>query len=248
MSLYNQEFYENRHQNTLKSANKILQIAREIIPTVHSAVDVGCGVGTWLYACQEMGANDIQGIDGPWVDRKFLKIPVENFLEQDLNQKIQLNRKFDLAISLEVAEHIQPENARTFISSLVNLSDFVLFSAAIPYQSGVGHVNEQWLIYWIALFKEEGFVPIDIIRKKIWNDKAIPLWYRQNTVLFVREERVPELKINDPLGAIPGEVYLIPFQKAIAPDIKQAVHYLIEAIKRRWEKVTATNQGKKVKK
>jgi 2-polyprenyl-3-methyl-5-hydroxy-6-metoxy-1,4-benzoquinol methylase len=240
--LYNREFYETRHADTLHSANTILKIVREIIPPVRSATDIGCGVGTWLYTLQQMGAIDIQGIDGNWVKKDFLKIPIENFLEYDLNQEIQLNKKFDLAISLEVAEHIQPENAATFVTSLTNLSDFILFSAAIPYQSGVGHVNEQWLTYWISLFKKKGYRGIDVIRKKIWNDRAILSWYRQNTILFVKEERLSELKIANLEDTIPGEVYLLPFKKAIAPDIKQSLNYLTVAIQKRIEKVLSSKK------
>ena len=233
MNLYNQQFYESRHKNTVYSATTILQIVQEIIPKIDSAVDIGCGVGTWLYVLEEMGAKKIQGMDGAWVNQDFLKIPKESFTQYDFNKEVRLDRNFDLAISLEVAEHIEPENAKTFVLSLVNLSDFILFSAAIPYQSGVGHVNEQWLPYWISLFKEQGFVGVDIIRKRIWNDESIPFWYRQNILLFVKEERISELSISNLSDTIPGELYLLAFNKAIYPTIKQSLQYLLDAIKRR---------------
>ena len=234
MNLYNNEFYENRHRNTVYSAEIILSIVGEVLPRIASAVDVGCGVGTWLNVLKERGATDIQGIDGDWVNRDFLRIPSEDFLEHDLNRSIKLNKKFDLAISLEVAEHIEPDNARNFVSSLASLSDFMLFSAAIPNQGGVGHLNEQWPDYWISLFRDEGFVGMDIVRKRIWDDESIPFWYRQNILLFVKETRIPDVKVANLSDTIPGELYLMSFKRAmIPPNIMQSLQYLFKAVKRR---------------
>lgn len=49
-------------------------IAGRLYPVLHpkSVVDVGCGLGTFLRAFKELGAETILGIDGEWVDRKLL--------------------------------------------------------------------------------------------------------------------------------------------------------------------------------
>ncbi len=192
---YGYNFYKKRHQKTVYSANIILSIVLDALPKVHSAVDFGCGVGTWLSVLREKGAKDIQGIDGPWVKRSLLEIPQKNFYEFDLEDKIKLDRRYDLAISLEVAEHLRPEVANTFVESLVNASDFILFSAAIPFQGGNNHINEQWPDYWVYLFNEKGYAILDFIRKEIWDNNKIPTWYRQNTLLFVKQARLKELKL-----------------------------------------------------
>lgn len=57
------------------------------------------------------------------------------------------NRRFDLAMTIEVAEHLTPVRADSFVEDLTRLSDVVLFSAAIPAQGGINHVNEQWQSY-----------------------------------------------------------------------------------------------------
>ena len=67
-----------------------------------------------------------------------------------------MNRKFDLVLSLEVAEHLPSECAEAFVESLVNLGPVILFSAAIPYQGGENHVNEQWPEYWVGVLSGEG--------------------------------------------------------------------------------------------
>lgn len=194
MTVYPQDFYANRNARTVHAARTVLALVLDMIPRVESAVDVGCGVGTWLSVLREMGVQEVQGVDGPWVDRNLLVIPQESFRSTDLSQPLGLDRRYGLAISLEVAEHLPGDSARGFISALTQLADFVLFSAAVPFQGGKGHVNEQWPEYWAGLFGEFGYVAVDAVRRRIWGDRAIPYWYRQNALLYVRKERLAELK------------------------------------------------------
>jgi cyclopropane fatty-acyl-phospholipid synthase-like methyltransferase len=190
MMAYSQEFYVNRYEKTIHSANTILSIVLEHIPAVHSAVDIGCGVGTWLSVLQKKGVKDIQGLDGSWVDQDLLAIPRDCFKQIDLSKSvIKLPQRYDLAISLEVAEHLPSDRAKEFVSSLTALSDYVLFSAAIPFQGGINHVNEQWQHYWVELFDVMDYVVHDFIRPKIWNDNQIPYWYRQNILLFSKQKK-----------------------------------------------------------
>lgn len=198
---YGKKFYQDRHQKTVYSAQTVLSIVLEALPPpVHSAIDFGCGVGTWLSVLREKGVAEILGLDGAWVDRNFLEIPQEHFREVDFEKEIHSAKKYDLAMALEVAEHLSPTSAEHFVDSLANASDFVLFSAAIPFQGGKGHLNEQWPDYWRALFAQRGFIALDIVRKKIWEDKQIPTWYRQNILLFAREEQAHRIRRPDPYG------------------------------------------------
>ena len=89
-----------------------------------------------------------------------------------------------MAISLEVAEHLKPERSATFIKDICDAADVVLFSAATKYQGGDGHINEQRLSYWVELFKQQGYGMIDVVRPQIWNNTNIPVWYRENIVVF----------------------------------------------------------------
>jgi hypothetical protein len=108
-----------------------------------------------------------------------------------------MDRKFDLAVSLEVGEHLPPVSSDDFVASLVGLSDVVLFSAAIPRQRGSNHVNERWQSWWAERFGAHGFVPVDCVRRRVWSDADVHWWYAQNTLLYVREAVLddhPELK------------------------------------------------------
>lgn len=202
MEQYAREFYADRHERTLYSAATVLSTLLKHIPAVHSAVDIGCGVGTWLSVLSTKGAEEILGIDGSWVDRALLEIPENSFMQADLQHSTPLpGRTWDLALCMEVAEHLPAESARAFITFLTTLSRRVLFSAAIPFQGGIGHINEQWPEYWVELFDEQGYGVHDIIRPEIWNDSRIPFWYRQNTLLFSRKENTGEHRQTSGNGA-----------------------------------------------
>ncbi|HZY78377.1 MAG TPA: class I SAM-dependent methyltransferase [Cyclobacteriaceae bacterium] len=172
---------------------------REVVPVItkltgaSSVVDVGCGTGTWLKAFEEAGIKDYMGVDGDYVSRNQLKIPVEKFSARDLTVSWQPERKFDLAVSLEVAEHLPESKASMFVKTLAGYADQIIFSAAIPGQGGQNHLNEQWPTYWQEKFLEHGFYFHDVIRPVIWDNPKVQWWYRQNIFLL---NKVPT---NEPI-------------------------------------------------
>jgi hypothetical protein len=91
-----------------------------------------------------------------------------------------------------VAEHLPESRAASFVNSLTNLGPVVLFSAAIPCQGGDGHINEQWPGYWAELFARSGFVAIDCIRSRVWDNEQVAYYYAQNMVLYVSRERLDD--------------------------------------------------------
>ena len=178
---------ESEDETNRQSAQTILRILfRHVAPK--SILDVGCGLGTWLSVARAFGVEDVQGVEGPWLEKARLRVPADRVVLHDLAKPFRLGRRFDLAICLEVAEHLEGEEAPGFIDSLTAHADLLLFSAAIPLQGGDCHVNEQWPDYWCALFKERGFEVLDFIRAQIWGDHSIHLWLRQNILLFVKSQ------------------------------------------------------------
>lgn len=181
---YGDAFYETIDRTSASSARVIVPIVRDLIP-FRSVVDVGCGRGAWLSVFEKYGAIAIAGYDGHYVDMSRLVIPRDCFHSTDLAKPFQIDERFDLAVCLEVGEHLPHSTARPLVASLCRAAPAVLFSAAIPGQGGTHHINEQWPDYWRQVFAEHSFVRLDPIRRRILANRDVAPWYKQNTYLFV---------------------------------------------------------------
>jgi len=192
-SAYSAAFFDTQAAGSLASARVVLAALLGRVP-VTSVVDVGCGVGPWLRAALELGASRVLGLDGAYVDRGRLLIDPARFLGCDLAADSLVEAvgghapRFDLVVSVEVAEHLPSLRAASFVAELCALGDLVLFSAAVPGQGGTDHVNEQWPAYWARLFDLSGFTCFDVLRPLLWNQPDCEWWYLQNVLLFARRE------------------------------------------------------------
>jgi SAM-dependent methyltransferase len=188
-ALYNSQFYARQAANSLESAKVVAaQIYKLVEP--QSVVDIGCGLGGWLRAFSELGVSKIRGLDGDHVDRSMLYIDPSTFTATNLAEPFRLAEKFDLAICLEVAEHLSPAAGARLVNACVSAAPIILFSAAVPGQGGTGHINEQWPDYWMVQFNERGFIMVDAVRTSIRDDRRVEWWYRQNPVLFVSQDSI----------------------------------------------------------
>ncbi|WP_031406268.1 glycosyltransferase [Thiomonas sp. FB-Cd] len=191
---YNDSFYQAQQDRSLSSARVILgRVFPMLNPDAKCVLDVGGGVGTWLLAASELGAQDILCIDGDYVDRSMLQINPIYFQAADIaNERLgsilarRTRQTFDLTICLEVAEHLPFERAASLVDDLTATADTILFSAALPYQYGVNHINEQWPEFWAILFRAHGYSCYDCLREEIWNHPDVDWWYAQNALLFAR--------------------------------------------------------------
>lgn len=181
---YTPEFYDRIGEESLASARIVVPRIQQMF-AAKSVIDFGCGTGAWLRAFEETGATDILGLDFGEVQPDQLAIAPDNFRTKDLSQTITLDRRFDIAVSLEVAEHLPEEAAATFVGNLVRHADIIIFSAAIPGQLGNGHINCQYPSYWAELFSHHMFMCFDPLRPLIWDEDTIPFWYRQNMLVFI---------------------------------------------------------------
>ena len=183
---YTPEFYEDQKQGSLDSAEVVVPFLIELFHP-KSVIDVGCGVGPWASAFLKNGVDTVLGVDGSYVKRADLMIPSSCYYELNLETVDMYTDlpRFDLALCLEVAEHIPKENAESFVRFLGARAPIVVFGAAVPWQGGTGHINEQWPTYWENIFRNYGYILHDILRPRMWNDPRIAYWYRQNTLVFV---------------------------------------------------------------
>ncbi len=200
---YSKKFFNKITSLSLSSANVIVPLIMDLIRP-KSVLDVGCGLGAFLSIFLDHNVQEVLGIDGDYVKQQELLIPKNKFIPHDLTKKLELNKQFDLVVSLEVAEHLPKKNADTFVNSLVSHGDAILFSAAIPYQRGTHHINEQWPEYWVHKFQKCGYQVIDCVRKKIWDSKNVSFWYAQNILLFIKTDKLSHYPHLSPVSEKPS--------------------------------------------
>lgn len=177
------------HEEIVHNCNAAIEVVPFLIDLLKpkSVVDVGCGTGTWLKIFLDHKINEILGIDGTYLNKEQLKIDSSKFIAYDLETLYRCEKKYDLVISLEVAEHLSSDSSDVFVETLTGLSDTVIFSAAIPNQGGQNHINEKEPKYWIEKFEKKGFKLYDVLRPVFWDNKKIDPWYRQNILLFTKK-------------------------------------------------------------
>jgi len=225
INIYKGDFYKLRQERTFVSANKILGIIKKY-HKFNSMIDFGCGVGTWLRAAEALGVKELEGYEGEWA-REHITGKALNIHFQDFESAFKVNNQFDLAISLEVAEHLTPKAGHMLIKTMCTTSKVILFSAAIPGQGGVGHINEQPQNYWLEIFSKFGFQPLDFIRPRIWDNANIPLWYKQNALIYTSDKQLYE-KLNKKTLPIINIVHPESYQIALNPGIKTSIQNVLK--------------------
>jgi SAM-dependent methyltransferase len=233
---YDDAFYTELDHEVRASAEVVVPI---VVDRLHpaSVLDVGCGRGSWLRVFADAGVPDIFGVDGPHISPSDLEIPADRFLAHDLDARLDLGRRFDLAVCLEVGEHLDERVAPTLVASLVAHAPVVLFSAAIPAQGGAGHVNERWPSYWAEHFRTHGYNAIDLVRPLVWSDDRVAFWYAQNTVLYAdgsRPNPVDVAPVASPMDLVHPRLYLRPTrqQKPAPPSLQHVLRELPGATRR----------------
>ena len=186
--LYNQNFYaKSLRKDRQRSYNRI---ANYIVNCINpgSVVDYGCSTGMQLLHLRKLGVKDILGIepgDDIWdyVDSEIKN----NIIVGNLTDVIDLEREYDLALNVEVIEHIDKKHEDIVLKNITRHTKTLVFSAAHPGQGGVGHINEQPFDHWVKKLNKLGFVCdwtlTSDFRKYLKREKCNK-WYWQNMSIF----------------------------------------------------------------
>lgn len=222
---YDAAFYEAIRDGTKDSAAVIAPLVYDLIQPQRVA-DIGCGEGWFAKAFEDLGCS-VQGYEGEWavgtggVTRAG--VPVE---ARDLACEGDF-AECDLVVCLEVAEHLPPTRARSFVRDLCATAPVVLFSAAVPDQGGEGHLNEQWPAYWVECFRRHDFEVSDDLRWRIWDDDRVDSWYRQNLLIAVRRQEAPKLSLSlSPVAPV--------IHPAVWRDLMAFIHNMAQQGKIEW--------------
>ena len=154
-SLYNDEFFAWHKKYTdgysLSTGKKLFEHYKP-----KSVVDFGCGIGSYLSAAYDFGILKLRGFD---IGSKFAKIYTDKRIlefidfDRDITTPIYFDCGYcDMAICIEVAEHINPKGSDMLVENISSTAKMCVFTAAPPGQGGCGHVNEMPKEYWSNLF------------------------------------------------------------------------------------------------
>lgn len=185
---FTEEFFRKNYAVSSKGAKAVVPILmKELVGDPYlrwrvpnNVLDVGCGAGAWSDAFEAYGAEVVR-IDGEWAQPK-----PDYVCDLSSEKPFDFAREFDLALCIEVAEHLNEEAGLNLVKTIAVHAKSVLWSAAVPHQGGTGHVNEQWPEYWAAVWAKYGFGAADVIRPKIYGRPEVPWYFQQNMILYTR--------------------------------------------------------------
>lgn len=182
--VYDKHFFRDANALKITSARDVAKIINDNLK-FKSVFDLGCGMGLYLRGFHKL-KKEVLGCD---FSSDALSISPKEFtiFHADVRKPIILNRKYDLLICFEVAEHLPNKYSQQLVKNCTNNGKVVIFTAADKYQGGVGHINEQPKSFWIKLFQKMNYTYDAEISSKICKEmksKKVVYWLVNNLMCF----------------------------------------------------------------
>jgi SAM-dependent methyltransferase len=186
-SLYNDDFFNwhliHAREYSIKTMDWFIKKYKP-----KSVVDFGCGIGSYLESAQNHDVW-VEGFDISPYAKAYTPESLHPFIQyRDCTTPIKCGF-FDVVISFETAEHIDPKGTDQFIQNLVNATGkYLLFTAAPPGQDGCGHINLQPKEFWFQKFMK--YLNYDIEMTETisakWRKLGAPAYICDNLIVFKR--------------------------------------------------------------
>lgn len=197
------DYSPSRDQRARLAAVRYYEVLTRFLKTnPQSVIEFGSGQGSWISQASHFFSvpkSYCLAIDGPWASSWHdNSIPI---LACDLNEATMTNivdtlpvcSSYDLAICVEVCEHLSQQAAKNLVSAITRNSKMAIFGSALTGQFGQGHRNCRSHYYWRALFQSSGFQLFDVFRPALQGSSQVPAWYIQNTYLYVDTSALSQL-------------------------------------------------------
>jgi cyclopropane fatty-acyl-phospholipid synthase-like methyltransferase len=130
--IYSKQYYQDTVE--IPAAQSATVICGSIMEKFRpkSLIDVGCGTGALMKAFQKYGVK-VRGLEYSDAALVFCHQRNLDVVKFDLEtNKFEKEEHYDVAVSMEVAEHLPKKIADEYVGLLAKLSNVVVFTAATP--------------------------------------------------------------------------------------------------------------------
>lgn len=166
-------YYDESFSKTLNS----------IVSNYNTFVDFGCGNAKYAkYINDSNPLIEVEAYDG----NPYVEVLTDGFGKVlDLSKPFDLNKKYDVVSSLEVAEHIPKEYEKIYIENLLrHCKNLLIISWAKIGQGGKGHVNEQNRDYVLNVMDNYNLKYNDELSLLLRKSCTTCYWFRDTIMVF----------------------------------------------------------------
>lgn len=184
--VYDAAYYQNHTKYYEKGIANFEQFVREQF-LFRSIADIGCGTGAFVAPFQK--DKKVYGFDFSVGSQEVSFLDKENKYEADLTVKdsTKIAQDVDVALSLEVYEHIRAEYEEIYLDNVFGLNaKYVIISCAAKGQWGRHHVNCKSTDEVVKIVQERypQYKLNEEKTQKFREIKKLAAFYKRNTVIF----------------------------------------------------------------
>ncbi|NBB78371.1 MAG: methyltransferase domain-containing protein [Verrucomicrobia bacterium] len=183
--IYGPDYYKNMDR---ESALKDAEHFADVIISGYSperVIEFGCGTGRLLYPYHRRGIS-VKGLELSTFAKEISKLPDSRLESHDLTKPYSASETYDIALCIEVVEHLPPSASDIIVSSISDSAPVAIITSARPGQGGTHHVNEQPFEYWIEKFETKNMIYNEERAKYMREELELKdlTWISDNIMIF----------------------------------------------------------------